>query len=902
MTTELAWTVLKPLVGDLRRRLALVVAETLVPEGKRLGWLQGVLLAAPVPESQAGIATALSQIQAALEDLGHVLERPGDALTAADAARALSAALLGVGRLVDAAAGQGPALALSSNAQRGLNHLAAGVDVPSTGGVIGQLGFADRPVLVFASDRASLRLTSLVERSLLGGLVVGARSLELRLLFSGSLELELSAPGPAVRGLAARLDLPAGSDGLVSAIVPSGASLELELRLVASSSAGLTLGGASRRASLPARTSTPGIQLRGLEVELRESSPPALDIGSILRGELAGFKATLQGFGVTLVLDSTALRVEPKPPTGIGVSIDAGPARGGGFLGRRGTGYGGAFQLSLGFVDVQAFGILDSDVARGGGFSLLVVLGAEFTPAIELGLAFTLNAVGGLIGIQHFADTEAIGAGLRTRALDAVMFPRDVVAEAPRILDTLARLFPARAGAMVAGPMLRLGWGRPISFVTLDVAVVLSLPDPTLLVLGRLRVAVPAPELPIVDLKIDLLGVISTDRIVVRASLVDSRIAGFTVSGDFGFVADWSGDPALALSAGGFHPQFPAPAALAGMRRLSVDLSPPIGLGFRAEAYLAVTAGSVQLGARVEIFYEAGPVLVEGHLGFDALVQWSPRFAFIIDLNAGVSVQFEGESIAGVCVALHLEGPSPWRASGSGSFRLIFKIPFEIGPITWGDESNRPPPVVSPGRIVREQLGQKESWRAVFPDQGDRFVRITLPDAGDSDAGIPVHPLGAFEVRQHLVPLDREITRVGASVVRPEQSVVRLGSPSLGGVAAEATSPLEDLFATGQYLDLPDDEKLAQPAFQPMHSGLKLVANRIVHGPEVETVLAYETKFLPKPAVAGGKLIDALVINGAIASSVGAAGRSAVRALDVKTTEDHLPFVLRAPSDLAGAA
>ena len=47
-----------------------------------------------------------------------------------------------------------------------------------------------------------------------------------------------------------------------------------------------------------------------------------------------------------------------KPPTGIGLTLDTGLVRGGGFLGVRPGGYGGALQLRLGPVEVKAVGLL----------------------------------------------------------------------------------------------------------------------------------------------------------------------------------------------------------------------------------------------------------------------------------------------------------------------------------------------------------------------------------------------------------------------------------------------------------------------------------------------------------------------------------------------------------------
>ncbi len=55
---------------------------------------------------------------------------------------------------------------------------------------------------------------------------------------------------------------------------------------------------------------------------------------------------------------------------------------------------------------------------------------------------------------------------------------------------------------MLVGPMFRVGWGRPVSFVTADAAVIIELPSGVVTLLVRGRIALPAPEAPIIDLRI----------------------------------------------------------------------------------------------------------------------------------------------------------------------------------------------------------------------------------------------------------------------------------------------------------------------------------------------------------------------------------------------------------------
>src|SRR5205085_10849426 len=146
--------------------------------------------------------------------------------------------------------------------------------------------------------------------------------------------------------------------------------------------------------------------------------------------------------------------------------------------------------------------------------------------------------------------------------------------------------------------------------------------DPKLILLGLLRVTLPAPQLPIVDLRADVYGEITPDHVLITGSLDGSRMAMMPMSGDIGVLFAFGSRPEMALSAGGFHPAFHPPRELIGMRRLTADLSPPSFITLRAEAYFALTTNSVQLGAWIELRGEVASIGAEAHLGFDAIVLW----------------------------------------------------------------------------------------------------------------------------------------------------------------------------------------------------------------------------------------------------------------------------------------
>jgi len=471
-------------------------------------------------------------------------------------------------------------------------------------------------------------------------------------------------------------------------------------------------------------------------------------------------------------------------------------------------------------------------------------------------------------------------ASLHDHVVDNVLFPHDPVAMAPTILAALGNIFPPQAGGFVVGPMLEIGWGSPISFVTAKVGVVIVLPDPKVVLVGALRVALPAPEAPLVDLRAELYGEITPDHLLFLVSLAGSKVAGFPITGDFGLLIGFGDNPEMAFSAGGFHPHYRPPGELAGMQRVSVDLSPPSLLVMRTEAYLALTSNSFQLGCRVQMSAEVAGVGAEGHLQFDAIVRWTPKFSFEIDLTAGVSLFAFGRSFASVDLHLHLEGPGPWVARGSASISILFfDIDFDLPTIAWGSGDNTPPHAVSPQELVQKALGLPSAWAARLPPDVDTFVRLR---PAKSDAGLVVHPLGAFEVRQQVVPLETKIDRIGGNPVSEHR--VNLGPPVIGtggvSVPPAAVSHATDLFAPGEYLNLTDDQKMARPGFEPFPAGLALNgADAEKFGTAVDTDYAWETVY-PHEAGLGRIFKEAVQFTAGVtvaALRVGPAGKAVVK-------------------------
>jgi hypothetical protein len=515
--------------------------------------------------------------------------------------------------------------------------------------------------------------------------------------------------------------------------------------------------------------------------------------------------------------------VRVKPPEGLGLKITTPVVQGGGFLDfdteRRQ--YSGALELRIAKppIGLQAFGLLNTVLPDGrDGFSLVVIITADFPP-IQLGAGFTLNAIGGLIGIHRSANADLLAERLVAGALDSVLFPRDVVSNAPTLLPMLASLFPVTEGRHVFGPMVKIGWG-PRQQIEIDLGVLLDLPDPLrLIILGRIRMRLPDPEAAVIRLQLDMVGVIDFGRQIatVDAVLVQSRIGPFAVTGGMAALFSWGATRSFVISVGGFHPRFPALAGFRTPARLAIALSDNPDIVLRLEAYFALTANTLQFGARLDfaVGFESafGRFAVTALLGFDALIQFSP-FALTASLTAGIAISLDGTPLLSARLEATIDGPGEWHVYGFVEVQIIVKLrlPFDQ---KFGRKEAEQPQLVDLRQLFLAELQRPENWYALPPDDSARAVTLRS-DAGA--AQMPLHPLGQVALRQKLAPFRKELSRFGPALLQDGPESFDLAAVSFGGGAA-AYQPLLADFAPAQFDDLTDDERLSRPSFEPMMAG-----------------------------------------------------------------------------------
>jgi hypothetical protein len=686
----------------------------------------------------------------------------------------------------------------------------------------------------------------------------GGSRLELQ-SFTGSLGVTASAGTgtPVTVEPSARMAITGGhlvidlsqGDGFISAIA-GGLQIDSNVDLAAlwSPSAGLTIEGSGGiEIAVPTHVSLGPIEITQLYLKATIGADGSIpvELSGAFSAELGPLEASVDRIGAIAAfsfppsggnLGPLNLAFQFKPPNGIGLSVDAGVVTGGGYLyidTERGE-YAGVLELDLAdIVSVKAIGLITTRNPDGSsGFSLLLVITAEFGTGLQLGFGFTLLGVGGILGLNRTMNLPALVQGVQNNSITSVMFPQDVVANAPKIISDLRTFFPVQQGIFIIGPMAKIGWGTP-TLVSLSLAVVIAIPG-DIAILGVLQIALPADDVAVIVLQVNFIGAIEFDRkrVYFFASMFDSHILFLTIEGQMAVLAAFGDDANFVLSVGGFHPAFqPPPLPVPVPRRISIDIVNTSTAKLRAEGYFAVTTNTAQFGARLDLTLGFSDFGIAGHLSFDALIQFSP-FQFVADISGSVSLI----GIMSIDLRFELSGPTPWRAKGTGSISLLFwsiHIHFDE---TFGGGTPATLPDIDVMPLLGAEYDKLANWRTLLPPGTRTLVSLRALDPAAGD--LVLHPVGVLQVSQRLVPLDLTISKVGNSrAADADRFTLEVSGPGL-----VKTGDVLESFAPAQFQDLDDATKLSSPAFQPGHGGITLssAGGDLRSGAVVSRVLRYE--------------------------------------------------------------
>jgi hypothetical protein len=508
-----------------------------------------------------------------------------------------------------------------------------------------------------------------------------------------------------------------------------------------------------------------------------------------------------------------ALLVGLLPASGLSGALDAGPVKlSGGFrVDPDRAGATGRLALNAGTV---AAGALGSITRAGGTASFVAVVGARFTPGIQIGFGFEISTVGGVVGVNVGVDADRLRDRLREGTALAIFFPADPAA-GDRLLPAVRETFRTQPGGLVIGPSAELTWLQVAgaSMLRLSLVLLLELPRGRVLVLGRAAVSVP----PMIDLRLDVLGEIDVPRgfYAVDLAVVEGRVMGIFRAGGTAAMRISTARPAYTLfTVGGFHPGYRTQVpGLPEQRRISFGPSLPLPLTFRFEGYLAFTGGTFQAGARFEIGFDVGVIAAHGFLSFDAIAQLDP-FHLRVDLAGGIRVEALGIDFAGVDFHGSLDAPGPVVVRGR------VRVSFLGAKASWNDRfvlgsSDRPPPEPALDRVAAEVAKQVVPAAVSGTAGHDPHVVLDAPTRTAGGVAV-VHPMGAVRWSQDLVPLDHELQRVqGRRIGRTcRVTVVDLATGTRQGVLAP--------FAPASFRDADRDQLLSLPAFEDLPSGVQV--------------------------------------------------------------------------------
>lgn len=627
------------------------------------------------------------------------------------------------------------------------------------------------------------------------------------------------------------------TDGFLSKILPSdGITLGFDLAFGFGLESGFYFKGSSGlEIDLPAHLQLGPINIETAKINIKPAGGSIpVNVALDVQGTLGPIEAVVQGMGLTGTFSFPADRkgnlgpvdfsIGFLPPNGVGLSIDAGVVKGGGFLliDRPKGEYAGALELSIqDTIQVSAIGIINTIMPDGSsGFSLLIIISVQFEPGIALGMGFFLSGLGGMLGINRTINVDSMREGVKNDAIEQIMFPQDIIANINTLLPQIKAIFPVKQDQFIIGLMAKITWGVP-SLVTIEFGLAIEFTNPVrIAILGVLKVVLPDEDADLLHLQVNFLGIIDFDNdyLSFDASIYNSHILTFTLEGDMALRLNWGNEKAFLMSVGGFHPSFKPPAALnvPALKRLTLTILSP-NPNLVLTAYFAVTSNTVQFGARIDFKFTAGDFSLVGYLGFDVLFQFSP-FKFIAEISAGLEVKMGSSTLFSINLDFQLSGPTPWNANGTASFSLLFfsiKIHFNV---TWGDAQQIVEPSIPILPKILEALSLDANWTAELP--ANRYNVVTLASITPQPGQIILQSFGAVKVSQIILPLNLIIDKFGSNTPA-DINKADIAAFRIGGTVSSLDDALES-FAPANFKNMSDDDKLKSPSYTKEKGGVSV--------------------------------------------------------------------------------
>lgn len=586
-----------------------------------------------------------------------------------------------------------------------------------------------------------------------------------------------------------------------------------------------------------------------------------LDLEASVTGGLAlgPFAVVIEHIGLKACIDWNATQgrlgyidfyTTFKPPTGIGLGIDLeGIITGGGYLSIEDGRYAGVAALQMFGVGLTVIGIIETELPDDpNGWSMFLSVIADFTP-VPLGFGFFLSGVGGFMGLHRTLDEIALAEGVRDGRIDSLLFPEDPLADAMRIISDIEAYFPTQQDTHAFGAMARIDWGVP-ALISGELGVVLVVPDFRIAVVGEIESLLPTPAAPLIELHMGVVGYIDPAEATfwVTASIYDSRLVQYALSGDMAMYVSLGDQPYFLLTVGGFHPDWTppgyVPSSMTSLRRMTaaIDLGADLQVGL--EAYFAITPNTLQFGAEVFAIAEMKKLGVDfrarGDFGFDVLVIFTP-FSIAADMDANVSIEAEGVPLLTAKVTLHLEGPEPWFGRATATFDF-HGLPIDFNVAFGGSIKDEAPDAIDLWDQLEPALRASEAWSTPAIAASITTETTLRPLDELSETGLWLAPDGALELRQRVLPLNQTIEVFGAYVPDGESRFNVEAAGLSTGVGADPKS-IEDWFAPAQFVTMGPTERLSAPSFEEMDAGISFSTSGFAVPQAQEDVVSVDLEY-----------------------------------------------------------
>jgi hypothetical protein len=611
-------------------------------------------------------------------------------------------------------------------------------------------------------------------------------------------------------------------------------------------------GGAGMRVTLAVGKQLGPLRLQTLVLGLNVGTDAA---GKLTLDTEVGAGLSFHVPGVDIIVDQVGLtwKLKPfgemgfKPPKGLGISIDFGVVKGGGYLffDPENRMYAGAVYLKLGPIAISGVGLVQTFTKADGteDYAFVIILSVEFL--LQLGFGFVLTGLGGLFGQNRGVATEELQEGIKGGVLDSVLFPVNPVANAPRIIAALSAVFPIQEGQTILGPMLRLGWGGVRSFIEVALGLIFEFESPNrMILLGKATADFPTKQNPVVHLELDCVGIFNptTGESSIDASLYRSKLGTYTIVGDIVWRSVGGATPFWILAIGGIHPEFrPPQGILPPMQRVGINLTDGNNPRAFLSGYAALTSNTIQVGGSVDASYSKAGFTLAAHLGADAMIN-TATFEFVVGFDVSVSIKRGSTKIASIGFDGTIRGPKPLKFDGRAYLDLwLVEVSFHVH-FTIGKDKPGALASLSVSVPLLEAYNDSRNWSAMPPDSDQ--VGLTLVQTGppttDPAVDFVVHPLGRLAVRQRVAPMDLEIEKFSAGAVAGDNKFT-IDTVTLGGEPATESGPLTDFFPIGDFVALTDREKLSRPSFELLQSGISFASDAVRSGEKLDALLAYKT-------------------------------------------------------------